>query len=199
MRVILAFLFVASGAGTSALQGQVDYNARLGVTWATPLLRDNIVDEVELRQKLAPTLMLGASLPIAPLYRAGLEIGLTTSGYRGEEGGTSTDLGTIRTGSVTLGLHGPVARRLYWRAGVGLLGYWPSEEQGIFLRGGTTKFLAGAGIDYRTPLLPQWEMMVSLRYDYHRFNTDELQARGFSQSQGVQRIALTLGLARGSR
>jgi hypothetical protein len=100
---------------------------------------------------------------------------------------------------VSLGLHGPIATRLHWRAGVGLLGYWPTEEQGIFLRGGTAKFLAGAGIDYRHPILPQWELMASARYDFHRFNTEELEARGFSQSQGVQRISVTVGLARGSR
>ena len=39
--------------------------------------------------------------------------------------------------------------------------------------------------------------MASLRYDFHRFTTDELQARGFSQSQGVQRVSATVGLARG--
>lgn len=199
MRVILAFLAVAYTAGPSELQGQVDYSARLGLTWATPLMRDNIVEELDVRQKLAPTLMLGASLPIAPLYRAGLEIGLATSGYQADEAGSATELGTLRTGSVTLGLHGPITAGVQWRAGAGLLGYWPSQEQGIFARGGTTKFLAGAGIDYRRPILPQWEIMVSLGYDFHRFTTDELQARGFGQSQGVQRIAATIGLARGGR
>ena len=198
MRALLASLFLAA-AGASPLQGQVDYNARLGLTWASPLLRDDIVDEIRVRQKLAPTLMLGASLPIAPRYRAGVEVGLATSGYRSDESGTSTDLGTLRTGSITLGLHGPISPGLEWRGAVGLLGYWPAQEQGPFLRGGTTRFLAGAGVDYRRPLLPQWEMMVSLRYDYHRFTTDELQARGFSQSQGVQRISATVGLARGRR
>jgi hypothetical protein len=54
-------------------------------------------------------------------------------------------------------------------------------------------------MDYRRPILPNWDMIVALRYDFHRFRTEELQARGFNQSQGVQRIAATVGLARGSR
>ncbi len=199
MHAVLAFLIIAPAAGVPVLQAQVDYHAGLGLTWASPLLRDDIVDDIEVRQKLAPTLMLGAALPIAPLYRAGLEIALATSGYRGDDAGTSTDLGTVRTGSMTLGLQGPISAGFQWRAGVGLLGYWPAEEQGIFLSGGTTRFLAGAGIDYRRPILPQWDMMVAVRYDFHRFTTDELQARGFSQSHGVQRIAATIGLARGRR
>ncbi len=200
MRATLLLLTVALAAGAPALQAQVDYNARVGVTWATRLLRDDVINEIEVRQKLAPTLVLGASLPIAPLYRAGLELALATSGYRSKEaGGTTVDLGTVRTGAVTLGLEGPVSRGFRWHAGVGLLRYLPTEDTGIFFRGGTTRFLAGAGIDYRRPILTQWDLMASLRYDFHRFTTDELEARGFSQSQGVQRIGVTIGLARGHR
>jgi hypothetical protein len=192
-------LLIAPAAGGPALHAQVDLTARAGVTWATALLRDDIIEEVEVQQRLAPTLVLGASLPIAPRYDAGLELTLTSSGYRANEGGSTTDLGTIRTGSATLGLHGPVAGRLRWRAGVGLLGYFPKEETGVFQSGGTTRFLAGAGVDYRRPMSSSWQLIASLRYDWHRFTTDALQSRGFSQSQGVQRISATVGLAGGSR
>jgi hypothetical protein len=200
MRATLTLLVLTLAGGATALHAQVDYNARLGVTWATALLRDDVINEIEVRQKLAPTLVLGAALPIAPLYRAGVELALATSSYRSKEAGATTvDLGTLRTGTVTLGLDGPISRGLRWRAGVGLLRYFPAEKQGIFLRGGTTRFLAGAGIDYRRPIMAQWDLMASLRYDFHRFTTGELEARGFSQSQGVQRIGVTIGLARGHR
>jgi hypothetical protein len=200
MRTTLPLLIIAVAGAAPALHAQVDYNARLGVTWATPLLRDDVINEIEVEQKLAPTLVLGASLPIAPLYRAGLELALATSGYQSKEtDGPTVGLGTARTGALTLGLDGPVSRGFRWRAGVGLLRYWATEDQGIFLRGGTTRFLVGAGIDYRRPILAHWDIMASLRYDFHRFTTDELEARGFSQSQGVQRIGVTIGLARGHR
>ncbi len=200
MRTNPTLLVLALAGGATSLHAQVDYHARLGVTWATPLLRDDVINEIEVRQKLAPTLVLGAGLPIAPLYRAGLELALAAGGYRSnEDGASAVDLGTLRTGTVTLGLDGPVSTGLRWRAGVGLLRYFPSRKQGIFLRGGTTRFLAGAGIDYRRPIMVQWDLMAALRYDFHRFTTGELEARGFSQSQGVQRIGLTIGLARGHR
>jgi hypothetical protein len=199
MRATLPLLVLVIAGGVPALHAQVDYNARLGVTWATALLRDEVLNRIEVRQKLAPTLVLGAALPIAPLYRAGLEATLTTSGYSSDESGTETDLGTLRTGAITLGLDGPVASTVRWRAGVGLLRYWPTEDRGIFLRGGTTRFVAGAGVDYRRSIMTKWDLMASLRYDFHRFTTDELQARGFSQSQGVQRISAALGLSRGTR
>jgi preprotein translocase subunit Sec61beta len=200
MRATRSLLVLMMAGGAPVLHAQVDYNARLGVTWATALLRDAVINEIEVRQKLAPTLVLGAALPIAPLYRAGIELALATSGYQSEEAGAANvDLGTLRTTSITLGLDGPITPRLRWRAGAGLLRYWPTDEQGIFLRGGTTRFLAGAGIDYRHPVMPQWDVMAALRYDFHKFTTEELQARGFNQSQGVQRIAATIGLARGRR
>ena len=43
------------------------------------------------------------------------------------------------------------------------------------------------------------QLIGSLRYDWHRFTTEELESRGFSQSQGVQRISATVGIARASR
>jgi hypothetical protein len=199
MRALLALLIALPGTGLPVLQAQTDYSARLGATYATNLLRDAVVREIHVRQSVAPTLALGASLPITPVYRAGLEATLTTSGYHSTDGVAETDLGTLRTGSVLLALEGPVWRRVSWRGGIGLISYWPAEDSGIFLRGGTTRFLAGAGLDYRPPLSTRWEFMVSLRYDFHRFTTDELAARGFTGHQGVQRISATVGLARARR
>jgi hypothetical protein len=195
MRAIL-LLLIALSAQVSIASSQVDYFARLGLTFSTPLLKDDVIQEIETRQSLAPTLALGASLPIAPTYAAGLEATLTSSGYHSSERGVDNDLGTLRTGSILLGLSGLVWRRLGWRAGAGLIQYWPADEDGIFARGGSTRFLAGAGVDYRPTLLPRWDLMVSLRYDFHRFTTDELRARGFSGSHGVQRVSASIGLAR---
>jgi hypothetical protein len=199
MRAILVIFMVLPITHVSVAHSQVDYYGRLGLTVSSKLLADEVIQEIETRQDLAPTLVLGASLPFAPTYTAGLEATLTSSGYHSSEQDTETDLGTLRTGTIVLGLAGPVWRRVGWRAGVGLIQYWPADDQGIFLRGGSTHFLAGAGLDYRPHLLSHWDLMVSLRYDFHRFTTDELKARGFSGSQGVQRVGLTLGLARALR
>jgi hypothetical protein len=199
MRAVVALLLIWPTLGVSVARGQADYYARLGLTFATKLITDNIIQDIDTRQSLAPTLAFGAALPIAPLYTAGLEATLTTSGYHSSEADQDTDLGTLRTGSLLLGLQGPVWRRIFWRAGAGLIRYWPSEDTGIFLQGGSTRFLAGAGIDYRPRLMTNWDLMVSLRYDFHRFSTDELDARSFTGSQGVQRVSASIGLARARR
>jgi hypothetical protein len=196
MRALLILLIALPSTSSTVLQAQTDYYARLGATYATNLVRDVIFQEIHVRQSVAPTLVLGGSVPITPVYRAGLEASLTSAGYHSTDGVTKTDLGTLRTGSVLLNLEGPVWRRASWRAGMGLIRYFPAENSGIFSQGGTTRFLAGAGLDYRPPLSNRWEFMLSLRYDFHRFTTDELTTRGFTGHQGVQRISASVGVAR---
>jgi hypothetical protein len=194
---LLAILLL--GTLAQPAQSQMDYYGRLGVTWSTKLMRDGLIQEIEVQQSLAPTATLGASLPIAPTYRAGLEASFTSSGYHSTELDVQSDLGTLRTVSLLLNLEGPVARKLFWRAGVGVIDYWPADDQGIFLRGGATRFLAGAGVDYRPALQRNWDLMFSLRYDFQRFTTDQLRSQGFTGSQGVQRLSASVGLARARR
>jgi hypothetical protein len=183
----------------SLLPAQTDYYARLGVTGASTLLEDAIVGEVRVEQSLAPTLALGAGLRLAPNLGAGLELGLASGSFHREETLGDFDLGTLRTLSALLNLNGRLIGPLDWRGGVGMLTFLPSDKTGIFRRGGGSRFLVGGGVDYRRPAFSHWDLMASARYDYHRFSTDELVARGFTQGQGVQRISLSVGLARGSR
>ncbi|HZA94046.1 MAG TPA: hypothetical protein VE420_15590 [Gemmatimonadales bacterium] len=198
MRLICAAL-IALPATASTSHAQADYYARLGLTGSTKLVRDRLFQEVEVRPGLAPTLVLGAALPFTLTYRAGLEATLTTSGYDAREQDADSDLGTLRTIAMVLGIDGPILGRLGWRGGVGLIRYWPSQEEGIFLQGGSTRLLVGGGIDFRPPVMQKWDLMMSLRYDFHRFTTDELAARRFTGTQGVQRISASIGLARGRR
>jgi hypothetical protein len=186
-------------AGPGALHAQTDYYARVGLVGAGTLVRDVLGTEITVRQAIAPMVAIGASMPISPGYRAGLEATAASGGFDAEQDGEETDLGTIRTASLLAGLDGPIWKSVRWRVGLGGLFYLPSEDAGIFLQGGPIRFLAGAGADWRGPVMPSWDLMVSARYDFHRFTTEELERRGFSQAQGVSRISLSVGLARGIR
>ena len=191
--LVLAVLLPAGSAGLSA---QTDYYARVGVMGFGNLLRDVIVSEITVKQSIAPMVALGASVPIAPKYRVGLEAAFESGGFHAEEDGTDTDLGTLRSGSLLLNLEGPITSSVRWRAGLGAIMYWPGDEEGIFARGGVTRWLAGGGVDYRHQVLTKWDLLASARYDFHRFTTDELKARRFSNTQGVSRVSLSVGLAR---
>jgi hypothetical protein len=194
---LIPALLLAAGPGS--LRAQTDYYARVGVVGATTLVRDVLATAITVRQSIAPMAAFGVAMPISPGYHAGVEATVASGGFDAEQGGSETDLGTIRTGSVLVGLDGPIDKNVRWRVGLGGLLYWPSEESGIFLQGGTVRFLAGAGADWRRPVLPTWDLMVSARYDFHRFTTEELERRGFSNAQAVSRISLSVGLARGVR
>jgi hypothetical protein len=197
MRKPILLLALLVAAGVQSLAAQTTYYARLGAVGASNLIRDVIVDEITVRQSIAPMLALGASLPISDRgYRAGLEGTLASGKFHSSESGTDTDLGTVRTGSVMLQLSGPLYREFRWIAGLGGIKYWPKDQDGIFREGGKLRLLAGAGLDYRRPVSPKWDFLTSLRYDWHRFTTDELERRGFSQAQVVSRISLSVGLSR---
>jgi hypothetical protein len=184
--ILIPALLLAAGAG--ALHAQTDYYARAGAQWAGTMVRAVLVSEVTVQQSIAPMVALGASMPISPGYRAGLEGTLSSGSYSAEQDGVETDLGTLRTASLLLGLDGPVWKTVRWRVGLGGILYWPSEDRGIFLQGGPIRFLAGAGADWRNPVMRSWDLMVSARYDFHRFTTEELDLRGFSQAQSVSRV-----------
>src|SRR5688572_2009155 len=114
---LLPALFLLAGA--TGLEAQTDYYARVGAIGASNLVRDVIVSEITVRQSIAPMLAVGGSLPVGPGYRAGLEATFSSGGYHSDDGGVETDLGTIRTGSLMLGLDGPIVSSVRWRVGVG--------------------------------------------------------------------------------
>jgi len=199
MRILL--LVCLCLPGTLAAQEGPDYYARLGAVWSSHLSQDDIAgDRIETTPAIAPMLVVGVAFPAFPRYRAGLEAALTSGSYSAGGDVPETNLGTIRTLSATLGIDGPVhGRELRWRASLGVLKYLPAADQSVFLRGGPLDFLVGAGLDYRRPVSGTWDVIAALRYDFHRFTTDELEARGFAQAQPVHRVSLSVGIARGGR
>jgi hypothetical protein len=186
-------------AGATVLSAQSDYYLRFGAIGTSNLLKDGIVSQITVRQSIAPLLVLGGSLPLKRGYRAGIEGTLSSGGFHSTEAGVETSLGTLRTASLQLDLSGPIGRQFSWWTGLGGLFYLPRNDEGIFLQGGTTRLLAGGGLDWRRPVVSRWDLMTSLRYDFHRFTTEELKSRGFGQSQAISRFSVSIGIARGRR
>lgn len=193
---LLALALIASGRAAVA---QTDYYARLGLVGGTALLHDHVVNDIDTKQRLGPTLVLGAAMPLSPKHQAGLELALASTGLSVEENGATASLGSVRTASLLLNFTGQLAPTLNWRLGLGGLRYFPGDKDGLFAQGGSTRALVGAGVDWRRPALPKWDLMASLRYDFHRFSTDELRSRGFTRPDAVHRVSFSVGLARGQR
>ncbi len=177
------------------LAQHTDYYALLGGTWASPLVTDHIVNDISVQQAIAPSVRAGIAFPIGEKYGVGAEGGFGWGSYKAKEASTSTDLGSLSTASFTANLDGPVAGRLRWRAGIGVIGYLETSD-GIFQDGGPWKPLAMVGVDYRVPLSTAWDVDFALRVDGHRFTTSALEAQGFTGSQTVGRVFLGVGIGR---
>ena len=196
----LALLLVAATA--APMQAQATYYVRGGMTWSSDIVRDVFTAPVTTRPGLAPTLFAGVDLALNERYRLGLEASAGTASLSTRTPsipGSDIDQGRLWTVGALLNMSGDLARALRWRAGLGVLHYGGPGDAGIFAQGGTTRALFGAGVDYQLGRGHAWNPVVALRYDYHRFVTDELRSQGFGLQQGVNRISLSVGVTRGSR
>jgi hypothetical protein len=198
MRTILGLPLAAALALTHAAPaaGQVRVDALIGVTGSSALVNDQIIDQVELKPALAPTFFLSASMPVAEKLRASLDLSYGSSTVDLSGGSElASDFGSLGTLTASAGLEGAMFARLSWRLNLGILQYFPSDDQGVFRDGVPLAALFGAGLDWRQPLSGRWAAVIGARYDFHLFSTTALEAAGFAGSQQVSRFGFAAGAA----
>lgn len=198
MRTPLLILGLLTLAVSHRLAAQTDYYLRAGATAWSTLVTDFIAQDVRTRPAAGATLIAGLGHSIAPRYRAGLELAASSGGLHSEYGSVRGDLGSLRTASLLGLLDGGIGAGVRWQAGIGFLHYFAGDEAGL-LASGTTRLLVGGGLDFRRPLAGTLDLTIAARYDFHRFTSPALRAHGYSGAQGVQRVSLSIGLARGYR
>lgn len=178
----------------AALPGQTRYSASLGVLGGTALTHDQLFQDIEVKQDLAPTVTLGVSFPVSKREYLGFEAAMGFGGTTTVESGYPDVPGpSFKTLSLTGSIDGPVFGPVRYRGGAGMLKYLPDEE-GIFASGGPLLLVLTAGADVHLMTRGSFTLMARVRYDYHRFTTDQLQSLGFSRTQDVHRLGLGLGV-----
>ena len=196
MRIFSLTILLAIG-GSIALPAQVRVAGRLGGTWSSTLVEDQIGTPIAVKTGIAPTLSLGASIPSGKKYRLGLEALLSTSSAKAEDDNGTTDLGSVRTATLLITAGGPaMIAGFHWQVGLGLIKYFPGDKEGLFRQGGPGRITGTLLAEYRRELKPGWEWTVGARYGLHQFITKELESRGFSRPQSVHRVGLEVGVAR---
>lgn len=192
--VLLLFLVTAA-----PLAAQTHYYARLGPVFSTRILRDVLYEPVVTKPGIAPTLFAGFGIPFGGKYRGGIEISMGRASLETSTPDTpsapSTDIGAVWLGTAMVMMDAPIRSRFRGRAGIGAIRYMPSADDGMWAQGGATRMLFGAGLDYEMPASSSFNVMISARYDYHRFTTAELKSRGFTLEQPVNRLSLSVGVA----
>lgn len=193
MRILILVLMLAGGLPIP-LASQLRLSATFGATGGTRLVRDRVFQDIRVTQTIAPTAILGASLPVSKRERAGLEVALGFAKTRVVEGGFPTVDGPgFRTLSATLGVDGPLFSQFTYHGAAGVIKYLADKEE-IFRQGGPLLLVLVAGVDYHLPMRGPIGLLARIRYDYQRFSTDELRATGFTRTQDVHRIGVGFGL-----
>ena len=107
----------ALAVGTAApAAAQVRLSALIGVTGSSALVKDQIIEPIEVKPALAPTLYVSASLPIAKTLRASLDLSYGTSTANITEGGNDAgDAGSLGAFTAAAALVGAISSRLSWR------------------------------------------------------------------------------------
>lgn len=181
------------------LAAQVTWNARLGATYTTAMVTDQIAGStVTLRPTIAPTLTAEALLPLrtrTPLDGTA-ELTVTTATLQSHQNGATTRVAGMRTIALTAGIRGRFIAPLKWRAGIGFLSYATSEKTGVFQAGDPIRPVGTAALEYERPLTPTLRLTGALRYDVHGFTTKQLEANGYTGSQTVHRVTLSVGVGR---
>src|SRR6478735_74326 len=93
------------------LTAQMHWSGRLGATWTSTMINDQLGTPVEISPGLAPTLGIELSFPLktkTPLD-ASFEVQGTIAELYRKEGGAKTDLLSLHTFAVTGGIGGQIA------------------------------------------------------------------------------------------
>ena len=182
---------------SSAVQAQTFVRVGAGMTMSSKLVDDFIAEPLSVRPALAPTLMLLVGHQMSGGYRLGMEVRAAKSSLELSDDSQTDDLGGLTTLGLSLWADGELRSALRWEVAAGLLSYRPENELGIFSEGGPARLMLGGGIAWHRPIGSALSAVVSLRYDFHPFNTDRLTLDGYAGSQPVHRVGLGVSLERG--
>src|SRR5437868_7170519 len=121
----LAVLLLLTVRPLDRLIAQVTWTGHLGVTATSTMVTDQIIESIHLKPGLEPTLNLSASLPLKAKtpVSAVAELQVTTGTLRRNDGSNKTDLASMRTTTVLIGLSGHLAGQVQFLNGIGIIYY----------------------------------------------------------------------------
>ena len=192
-------LLLAAAAWTAPLAAQSAVRLSAGATYSSALIDDGVLS-TKLRPAIAPSIGLGFAIPTGKgPYRVVAEVNyarsalnvISTTGTAGND-----QLAAVATVTTLILAEGALRSAFRWQVGGGAIFYRPTDRQGVFQNGGTQRWMLAGGVVWRHPLTPTMDLQVTGRVDAHTFSTDVLQARGYGQSQSVQRFGLLVGVSR---
>ncbi len=187
---------VLAAVVSSPLTAQTSVRVTGGPTVGTALATDQLAGPVSIGTGVVPTIAIALAQPIGTDYRALVEVRAGRGSLRADSNGEESTIPGLTTVGVMLLVDGPLAHRVRWEVGAGVLSYRPKERSGLFSQGGPTPWMLGAGITWTRPLSGALDLALNGRYDFHQFRSRQLDSRGYTQYQSVHRIGLGVGIER---
>jgi len=195
-RYLLPVFAVLSLTGEARAQTSARITA--GVTRGTDLVRDELGGPISLGTGMPPTITVAIAHPIGAKYRVMMEGRVARGHVNVDDAGERSDLESLTTIGAMLLIDGPFAGAFRWEVGAGVISYRPAERRGVFSEGGPSPWLLGAGLSWSRAIgRGGLQLLANARYDFHQFQTSQLEARGYSQYRTVHRIGLGIGIERG--
>lgn len=194
-RLLLPVLAVLTIDGEVSAQTSARVTA--GVTRGTSLVQDDLGGRISVGTGLPPTITLAIAHPIGAEYRVLVEGRLGRGHVNVDDDGDRSDLESLTTVSAMILVDGPFVGPFRWEVGAGVVSYRPADGRGVFLEGGPSPWLLGAGLSWSRPIGGNGlRMLANMRYDFHQFQTSQLESRGYSQYRTVHRVGLGIGIER---
>lgn len=173
------------------LSAQVSVHLSAGARYTSTLVHDSIgANRIDAGLGIGPAFTLSVGTPLDERWSVEALLDFSTSGLEPSFGGATTDLGAVGTLAFAVVVRRTIVGPLTGQAGIGVLKYLPSEDQGIFRSGtGAPAALATLGVAYRLPITTRYSLALEARYDAHRFTTPALAEAGF-EPRWVHRVAV---------
>lgn len=189
-------LIIIGALVVSPLGAQTTARLTVGGTIGTSLVTDQLGGPVSLGSGVPITAAISLAHPIGMTYRARLEVRAGRGALHAESNGETSTIPALTTVGVMLLVDGPLANRVRWEVGAGVMNYRPSEQSGVFSQGGPTPWMLGAGLSWTRPLAGSFDLVANGRYDFHQFRSRQLDSRGYTQYESVHRVGLGVGIER---
>ena len=176
--------------GTGQLLVEISAGARSG----TALVHDSIVAPFDVRPSLAPVVAVALVVPLDSTWTARVAIDFSSGELqRHDADGSSVALDRVSTAAFTVGLERALPAGFSTWFGIGGIKYFPAEETDLFRLGsGAVAGLGTLALSHTLPVARRFGCAIELRYDIHGFTTPALRDEGFTSSQTVHRVALTV-------
>lgn len=192
----LAGVLALTPFSTPSDAAQLRFSVSAGAIVWSDLVRDSIVDPLNVRPNVSPTLAVAAHGELGRSWQMRLRIAVSRGDLNVTERGSSVTVTTLTTWHPSIDFSHRLFGANKIHLNVGVLFYAPGDAAGTLFSGGSPAPLT-VGIGFRPLPLGGTPISLEANLDFHRFSTNSLRSAGFSGARTVRRVWLGISVGGG--